>query len=113
MSIVLEREAPPFRQDENGAIRVGNTRVLLELVIRAFLDGASPESIVQQYSTLTLSDTYSAIAYYLRHQETVQIYLQQREQQAQTVKQKLQGFQTDMSLLRSRLFARQDNHDAY
>ena len=49
--------------------------------------------------------------YYLRHQETVQIYLQQREEQAQTVKQKLQGFQTDMSLLRSRLLARQDNRD--
>jgi hypothetical protein len=86
--------------------------VLLELVIRAFLDGVSPESIVQQYSTLTLSDTYSAIAYYLRHQEAVQIYLQQREQQAQTVKQKLQGFQSDMRLLRSRLLARQDNREA-
>ena len=112
MSIVLERESPPFRQDENGAIRVGNTRVLLELVIRAFLDGAAPESIVQQYSTLTLSDTYSAIAYYLRHQETVQTYLQQLEQQAETIKQKLQDFQSDMSLLRSRLLARQDNREA-
>jgi hypothetical protein len=61
MSIVLEREAPPFREDETGAIRIGKTRVLLELVIRAFLDGASPETIVQQYSTLSLSDTYSAI----------------------------------------------------
>ena len=112
MSIVLERESPPFRQDEKGAIRVGNTKVLLELVIRAFLDGAAPESIVLQYSTLTLSDTYSAIAYYLRHQETVQTYLQQREQQSEIVKQKLQGFQSDMSLLRSRLLVKQDNREA-
>ena len=52
MNLVLEVEAPPFREDATGAIRVGNSRVLLELVIRAFQDGASPESIVQRYSTL-------------------------------------------------------------
>ncbi len=46
MSLVLERETPPLHQDETGAIRVGNSRVLLEVVIRAFQDGASPESIV-------------------------------------------------------------------
>jgi hypothetical protein len=55
MSLVLECEAPPFREDESGAIRIGNTRVLLKLVIRAFQDGASPEPIVQRYSTLSLS----------------------------------------------------------
>lgn len=42
MSLVLEREAPPLREDETGAIRVGNSRVLLEVVLRAFQDGASP-----------------------------------------------------------------------
>jgi len=29
MSLVLEREAPLLREDETGAIRVGNSRVLL------------------------------------------------------------------------------------
>ena len=62
MSIVLEGEAPPFRENQTGAIRIGKTRVLLETVIIAILDGASPKTIVQQYSTLSLSDTYSAIA---------------------------------------------------
>lgn len=112
MSIVLEREAPPFQQDETGAIRIGKTRVLLEIVIRAFLDGASPETIVQQYSTLSLSDTYSAIAYYLRHQEAIEAYLQQREQIAAQVKQRFQELQPDMSLVRSRLLARRNNKDA-
>jgi hypothetical protein len=36
MTLILEREAPPFREDESGAIRIRNTRVLLELVIRAY-----------------------------------------------------------------------------
>lgn len=94
MSIVLEREAPPFREDETGAIRIGKTRVILELVIRAFLDGASPETIVKQYFTLSLSDTYSAITYYLRHQETIETYLQQREQIATKVQQRFQALRT-------------------
>ena len=82
MNLVLEVEAPPFREDATGAIRVGNSRVLLELVIRAFQDGASPESIVQRYSTVSWSDVYSAIGYYLRHQEAVEAYLNYREQLA-------------------------------
>ena len=55
MNLVLDREAPPLTQDESGAVRVGNSRVLLETVIRAFQDGKSPESIVNRYSTLSLS----------------------------------------------------------
>ena len=40
MNLVLEVEAPPFREDPTGAMRVGNSRVWLKLVIRAFQDGA-------------------------------------------------------------------------
>jgi len=109
MSIVLEHEASPFQEDATGSIRVGKTRVLLELVIRAFLDGASPETIVQQYSTLTLSDTYTTIAYYLRHQEVIEAYLIQREQLAGKVYQRIQDIQPDMNLFRSRLLARRSD----
>lgn len=57
MNLVLERQPPPLREDETGSVRVGNSRVLLETVVRAFQDGASPESILNRYSTLSLSDT--------------------------------------------------------
>jgi hypothetical protein len=56
MSLILECEIPPLYEDAKGAIRVGNSRVLLELVIRAFQDGASAESIVQRDSTLLLNN---------------------------------------------------------
>ncbi len=103
MNLVLERETPPLREDETGAIRVGNSRVLLEVVIRAFQDGASPESIVQRYSTLSLSDVYSTIGYYLRHQNAVEAYLNHREQLAESVQQHLSNIQPDLSFIRSRL----------
>lgn len=105
MSLVLEREAPPLNKDETGAIRVGNSRVLLELVIRAFIDGASPESIVNRYSTLSLSDVYTSIGYYLRHRTAVEVYLSEREQLAESVQQRLEDIQPDTSLIRSRLLS--------
>jgi uncharacterized protein (DUF433 family) len=105
MSLVLEREAPPLQEDKTGAIRVGNSRVLLEIVIRAFQDGASPESIVHRYSTLSLSDVYNTIGYYLRHQEVVETYLNQREQLAESLQQRLSDVQLDLSLIRSRLLS--------
>jgi uncharacterized protein (DUF433 family) len=103
MSLVLECETPPLQEDETGAIRVGNSRVLLELVIRAFQDGASPESIVQRYSTLSLSDVYVTIGYYLRHRDSLDAYLNRRENLAEAVKEKLSDIQPDLSHIRSRL----------
>ena len=112
MTLVLKSEKPPLREDKTGAIRVGNSRVLLEIVIRAFQDGASPESIVSQYSTLTLSDTYGAIAklaegiaYYLKNKDSVKTYLDQREQQAELVKQRLDAIQPDLNEIRSCLLS--------
>lgn len=106
MAFAVQAEAPPLREDESGALRVGQSRVLLELVVWAFQDGATPETIVQQYSTLALPDVYSVIAYYLRHQGEVQAYLDRREQQAEEVRQKIQKQQGDLSALRARLLAR-------
>jgi uncharacterized protein (DUF433 family) len=108
MEITLQTEVPPVRWDQSGALRVGTSRVLLELVIRAFQDGATPEAIFQRYPTTTLSDIYGAIFYYLRHREDIEAYLTEREQQAQEVCQRIQDKQGDLASLRNRLFARRE-----
>jgi len=105
MNLVLDHEAPPLHEDETGAVRVGNSRVLLETVVRAFQDGASPESIMNRYSTLSLSDVYNTIGYYLRHQDAVEAYLRQREQLAEAVQQRLSDIQPDLSSIRARLLS--------
>ena len=109
MSLVLKSQRPPLRKDETGAIRVGSSRVLLEIVIRAFQDGASAESIVDSYSTLTLADTYGAIAYYLKNKDSVEEYLNQREELAESVKRRIQAVQPDLSGIRSRLLSRRNS----
>lgn len=107
MSIILETEAPPLHADAKGGLRVGKSRVLLELVIRAFNDGATPEAITQRYPTTILSDVYSVIAYYLRHRAEIERYLERREQQADEVRFRIEEQQREHAELRERLLARQ------
>jgi hypothetical protein len=47
--------------------------------VRRFWEGDTPESIVQSFPVLTLEQVYGAIAYYLRHQDTIDSYLKQAE----------------------------------
>ena len=106
MGIVLESEKPPLREEPDGALRVGNTRVLLELVLQAFEDGATPETIVQQYETLSLPDVYAVIAYYLRHREEMAAYMNRREQLAIETRTKIESAQSDLAEIRARLQAK-------
>ena len=106
MELVLQTEAPPLRRDSSGGMRVGNSRVLLELIIRAFEDGATAEAICQRYETVTLAEVYSVVAYYLRHPDEIALYMQQREEQAKSVREHIEGAQPDLIGVRKRLQAR-------
>ena len=106
MTIPLQPEAPPLRLDSAGALRVGQTSVLLELVVRAFQDGATPEAIVQRYPTLSLADAYAVIAHYLRHRQEVEEYLAAREARADESRQHAEASQGDLAEPRRRLTAR-------
>ncbi len=76
----------PLRTDEHGVIRVGETRVPLDTVVYAFNQGASPEEIVLSYTTLTLADVYAVINYYLHNRAQVDVYLRQREAEAERIR---------------------------
>jgi uncharacterized protein (DUF433 family) len=67
------------RTDDNGVLRVGTTRVMLDSVVAAFEQGHSPETIQQQYPALSLEDVYGSISYYLAHREEVQAYLRRQD----------------------------------
>ena len=103
VAFTVQTEAPPLSEDATAAMRVGNSRVLLEIVVRAFQDGATPETIVQRYSTLALPDVYAVVAYYLRHRNEVEEYLARREQKAEEVRQRIESQQGDLSEIRARL----------
>jgi hypothetical protein len=45
MALTIQTDASPLRVDEHGVIRVGDSQVLLDVVIREFNNGAEPHAI--------------------------------------------------------------------
>ena len=76
----------PIEHTAEGVLRVGGTRVTLDTVVTAFLQGATAEEIVLRYPSLKLADVYAVIGYYLQHQADVDDYLQQRQHRADLVR---------------------------
>lgn len=96
----------PLREDPPGVFRVGNSRVLLELVIRAFQRGETPEGIVQSYDTLNLADVYAVVGYYLANPRPIDEYLRQRDGAAAATRSKIEASQPSRANLRERVMAR-------
>ena len=98
-------EQIPIREDEHGRLRVGNTRVLLDLVIYAYRLGSTPEHITEQYPSLSLDDVYLAIGYYLRHRTRLDAYLAAQKAEAEAFQREYET-QHPPTLTRAVLLAR-------
>lgn len=96
----------PLREDPPGVFRVGTSRVLLELVLRAFKAGATPEAIVQAYDTLHLADVYAVVSRYLADPAPFEDYLRQRDEAAAETRRKIEELQGPQGDLRATLLAR-------
>jgi hypothetical protein len=98
--------AVPLREEPPGVFRVGKSRVLLELVLRAFKAGATPEAIVQSYDTLKLADVYAVVSRYLANPAPFEDYLRQCDEAAAETRRKIEEFQGPQGNLRAILLAR-------
>ena len=107
MTLTIIPELTPIAEDANGVVRVAKTRITLDTVITAFLEGCTAEEIAQQYPSLQLSDIYLVIGYYLRHTEEVNTYLAQRQREATQVQQEAEKRFNPIGL-RDRLLARRN-----
>lgn len=87
----LHADRPPLRVDEAGAVRVGNSRISLDLVVEQYENGMTPEDMVRAYDTLVLADVHAVIAYYLRHRDEVRAYRKRREEEAQALLVKIEA----------------------
>jgi hypothetical protein len=85
--------AVPLREDPPGVFRVGQSRVLLELVIRAFQDGATPEAIVQSYPALNLADVYAVLSRYLADPAPFEEYLRKCDEAAEETRRRIEATQ--------------------
>ncbi len=110
MAPMLQADPLPLRVEEDGGIRVGDSRIHLEVVIEWFEAGQSPEYIVQGHDTLRLADVYAVIAHYLKHKDEVRAYMDRRDREAEDLRKKLEaegicrpGFYQELLARRARM----------
>ena len=58
-----------------GVFHVAGSRVSLDSLVYLFQEGASTETIREEFDSLTLEQVYGAIAFYLAHQSEMDAYL--------------------------------------
>jgi uncharacterized protein (DUF433 family) len=107
MSLAIALEPAPIEIDAHGTVRVAKTRVTLDTVVTAFLEGCTPEEIGEQYPSLQLSDIYLVIGYYLRHRAEIHTYLAERQRQSVIIRQEAEQ-RFDPLGIRDRLLARRN-----
>ncbi len=90
MTLTIEAQPLPLRVEENGTVRIGQTRVTLDLLIEAFESGDRPEEIVAQIPTLDLGDIYAVLAFYLHNRAAVAAYIAAQEAKYGEVNRMLQ-----------------------
>jgi uncharacterized protein (DUF433 family) len=90
-TLPLHADPPPLRRDEGGAVRVGRSRISLDLVVEQYESGTTPEDMVRAYDTLVLADVHAAIAYYLRHRDEVRTYLRRRVEESEALRAKIEA----------------------
>jgi uncharacterized protein (DUF433 family) len=72
--------AKEYIEERSHGLYVAGTRVSLASVVIQFRQGASPETILQNFPSLvSLENVYGAVAYYLANQPEVDQYLKAQE----------------------------------
>ena len=59
----------------DGGYRIAGTRVSLDSVVYAFLQGESPEGIADSFPALTLEQVFGALSFYLANREAIDLHL--------------------------------------
>ncbi len=90
-AFLFHADFPRLRADQVGAVRIGNSRISLDLVVEQYENGMSPEDMVRAYDTLVLADVHAVIAYFLRHRDEVSAYLKRREKEAEVLRAKIEA----------------------
>jgi uncharacterized protein (DUF433 family) len=68
-----------YVEQRDGNYWIAGSRVSLDSIVYAFLNGQTAESIAQSFPALTLEQVYGSIAFYLANKPEIDAYLVQSE----------------------------------
>lgn len=94
-----------YVSQREGAYWVAGTRVSLDSIVYAFLNGETAESIAQSFPVLDLEQVYGAITFYLANRADIDAYL--REGQAEYERLREADHQADPAFYQKLARARQ------
>ena len=84
------RAIPPAIEKRDGGYYITQSDISFAAVILCFKEGLSPESIHRDsFPSLSLAKIYSALSFYLNHQQQVEGYLKQLRQEEDELQQQL------------------------
>jgi uncharacterized protein (DUF433 family) len=108
MSMTIHADPVPLRVDEHGVIRVGDSRLALEVLVDYHAQGLTPEAIAEGYQdVITLADVHAVLAYYHRHRDEVDSYLHRRDKEAEAIRRQIETEQSPRPGFREELLTRQ------
>lgn len=76
----------PLEVWEDGSIRITNSRITLDVIVRQFRLGATAEQIQEDFPSLNLREIYSVLAFYLQNRDFVEDYLRKQMEESQVTK---------------------------
>lgn len=77
--------------DEHGAARIEGTPYKVRILIAQWMSwDLSPEALCKQHEGLSLSQLYSALAYYLDHKDELDAEIERRKTEAETLRREFE-----------------------
>lgn len=81
----MEKE---YIEKRDGGYWIAGTRISLDSIVLAFLEGLSPETIVAEcFPVLTLEQVYGAVTYYLGHRAEIDEHLKKADAEFEALRQ--------------------------
>lgn len=104
MIALPETMSLPLKIDEQGTIYISRTKVTLDILIARYQQGDSPEAMHEGFPTVSLTDIYAVIAYYLAHRDELDAYLKQRDDDVERIRQEMEARYTPEQTARTDYF---------
>ena len=80
----------PLQKASDGAWRISGTRIPVDTIIKAYLNGENAEEIAESFDTVRLADIYAILSYYLERPSEMTAYLQRRDDEAAQIRQRIE-----------------------